>query len=194
MNGDPAHTGITHSRQKIGQYRFGGLIIDADAAFDGHIDGHRPDHRRRDLGGAYRVLHQDRAESAGLDAVRGAADVQIDLIIAARGDNRGGIGQFCGIGAAELGRQRVFDRVIIQQMRRPAAHQRRSRDHFCVQQALARDLTVQKPAMPVCPVHHRRDGKPCGGQMRHARRFRRFFRANEGLAATIAHLRSDECR
>ena len=69
------------ARQRI-ERRFRILVVDADAAF--HRDGnfHRPLHRGDAVGHQRRLRHQAGAEAAVLHAVRRAADIEIDLVIA----------------------------------------------------------------------------------------------------------------
>ena len=64
------------------------------------------------------------------------------------------------IAAAELQRQRMLGRIEIEMMRDIAVHERGRRDHFGVEAGAARDETEEEPAVPVGPVHHRRDAQP----------------------------------
>jgi hypothetical protein len=40
-----------------------------------------------------------------------------------------------------------------------AVHERRRRDHFGVQTRVSRDETEKESAMPIGPIHNRRDAK-----------------------------------
>jgi hypothetical protein len=48
---------------------------------------------------------------------------------------------------------------MVQQMQRVPPNQRRGRDHFGIQQHLIGQAAVKHPAMPIGPIHHRRDGQ-----------------------------------
>jgi len=65
--------------------------------------------------------------------------------------------ELLAIAAADLKRERMFDRVEIEMMRNVTMHESRRRDHFGVQPGAPRDEPEKIPAVPVGPVHHRRD-------------------------------------
>ncbi len=58
------------------------LPIDADAMLDSHRDPHRILHRLDAISDQRRLSHQTRAERAALHALRRAAAIEIDFIVA----------------------------------------------------------------------------------------------------------------
>ena len=144
-----------HGFEEGGQHLLGHLIVDSDAAFHRDFDRRGGDHRGDAVGHKRRTLHQHRAETARLDPVRRAADVQVDLVVSvAAGDPRG-LGQFRRVRPAKLQRHRMFGRVEAQQAVAVAMDHRGRCHHLGVKQRMARHLAMEVPAMPVRPVHHR---------------------------------------
>ena len=135
------------------------LRVDPDAAFDGHGDGHRARHRPNALADQRRLAHQAGAEAPALHAVRRAAAVQVDLIIAEVGADAGGLRKALRVSAAQLQRERMLERVEPQQSLARPEHHRVRRHHFGIEARAARQQAMEDPAMPVRPVHHRRDGE-----------------------------------
>ncbi len=138
---------------------FGILVVDAEPAFDGDRHAHRSLHRRDAIADQHRLRHQAGAEPALLHAVRRAADIEIDFVIAEIGANARGRGERRGVRSAELDRDRMLGRVIGEQPRAVAAQHRRGRDHFGVEQRAPRQQAVEEPAVPVGPLHHRGDAE-----------------------------------
>ena len=62
--------------------------------------------------------------------------------------------------AAELHRDRVLGRIEREQARAVAVQHRAGGDHLGVDQRAAREQAMEEPAVPVRPVHHRRDAEP----------------------------------
>ena len=135
------------------------LSVDADAGLDRdrHGDGgaHRPHARGHELG----LGHQTGAEARVLDPIRGAADVQVDLVVAACGARLGAAAELVRIGAAELQGKRVLRPIEAQEPLGLAEQDRPGRDHLGVEQRARRDQAQEVAAMPIGPVHHRRDGQ-----------------------------------
>ena len=75
------------------------LFVDAQAAFDGDRQRDRRLRSRDHLGHELRLAHQARGRTSRLHAVRGTADVKIDLTVAE-------VGGDCGCGR-DLGRLRA---------------------------------------------------------------------------------------
>ena len=65
----------------------------------------------------------------------------------------------CGIGAAELQRDRLLERIEAEQPLALPVDHGIGNDHLGIEQCASRELAVQEPAMPVRPVHHGRDGQ-----------------------------------
>ena len=85
-----------HRLQKGGKHLLWHLVIDADAAFHRHLrarDFRRLAHRGQTVADQRRIPHQHGPEAARLDAVGGAADVQVDLTVAMIGADPRGCGQ-----------------------------------------------------------------------------------------------------
>ena len=80
------------------------LLVDADAALDGDGHGDALLHGGDAGGDQLRLRHEAGAEAALLHAVGGAADVEVDLVVAETFTDRGGFGERGRIGAAELQR------------------------------------------------------------------------------------------
>jgi hypothetical protein len=139
------------------------LLVDADAAFHryrqsgGHCGLHRFDATRNQI----RRLHQAGAERARLHPVGRAPDIEIDLVIAEIGGDPHRFGQLGRIAAAQLQRDRMLDGIVAQQALAVAMDHRVGHDHLGIKQRMARQLAMEEPAMPVRPVHHRRDGNFC---------------------------------
>ena len=70
------------SRSTSSSACFGILVVDADAAFHRHRDRDRGLHRGDAIADQRRLRHQAGAEAALLHAIRRAADVEIDLVVA----------------------------------------------------------------------------------------------------------------
>ncbi len=143
-------------------------VVDADAAF--HRDRHparRPHcrHGRRD---PLRLGHQAGAEAAFLHPVRGTAAVEIDLVVTVFHGDGGGLRQRLGLAAAELQGQRMLARIKAQVAPGIAAQDRPGVDHLRVQPRMPRQQAQEIAAVPVGPVHHRRDGEAIGGKHGHA--------------------------
>ena len=73
--------GRNHRLRQRAQRHFRILIVDADAALDRHGNAHRALHCRNALGNQRGLRHQAGAEAALLDAIRRAADIEIDLVV-----------------------------------------------------------------------------------------------------------------
>src|SRR5690606_15401914 len=150
-----------------GEYRLGQaverflgvLIIHADPRLhrDGHCDLRL--HRGHAIAHQLRFLHQAGAERPRLHTVRRAADIQVDLAIAEiRADPRR-LRKLRRLAAAELKGDGTFGRIEAEQPPAVAVDDGVGNDHLRVKQRFPCELPVQEPAMPVRPVHHRRNGK-----------------------------------
>ena len=117
-------------------------------------------HRAQAIRDQPRPRHQAGAERRLLHAIAGAADVQVDLVVAECGADRGRLGERPGFGAAELQRDRMLRGIELEEVIAVALHDRQRDDHLGVEQDARRELAQEVPAVPVGPVHHRRDGEP----------------------------------
>ncbi len=143
------------------------LLVHPDAALDGgrHSDGCGDGGHA--LGHQIRLAHQAGAETAALHPVRRAADVQVDLDIAHVLANAGGLGQFGGIRAAELQGDGLLERIEPEQPLAIPMDHRPRRQHLGIEQRPTRQAAMERPAVPVGPVHHRRDAEPMALVFRH---------------------------
>ena len=148
------------------------LLVDADAAFDRDRDIDRSRHRRHAFADQRRLAHEARAEAAALYPVGRAAAVEIDLVVAKPGADRCGLGEPLGLRPAKLERDRMLGLIKADQPLARAEHDRVRRHHFGVEARAARKQPVERPAAPVGPVHHRRDGK-AGAVRAHGGSYRR---------------------
>ena len=160
MHPERVGAGRKDIRRERVQRHLGILVVDADAAFYRHRDLHRALHGGDAVGDQRRRLHQAGAERARLHAVGRAADIEVDLVIAERLADPRRLGELGRIGAAELQRDRMLLGVEAEQPVALAMDDRVGHHHFGVEQRAARQLAMEEAAMPVRPVHHRRDGKP----------------------------------
>ena len=151
------HTGASRRhdlRQELGQDLFRVLIVNPNTAFHRHFDIAGRAHRVDAIGHQPRPLHQDGPECARLHSVRGAAAIKVDLIIARRGPQPRRLRQLLRVRPAQLQCNRMFRRVVIQQMQRAATHQGGGGHHLGVKQGLAAEQTVEVAAVAVGPIHH----------------------------------------
>src|ERR1700737_3646775 len=135
------------------------LIVDADAAFDGDRNLHARLHGRDPTGDEARFPHETSAKTALLHAVRGTADVEINLIVAEIGCDLRALRKLFGLAAAELKRNWMLRRTEGKKPCAVAVDDRRRRDHFRIDARTAREQAMEKPAMPIGPFHHRSDGE-----------------------------------
>ena len=135
------------------------VVIESDPVLDGHRHRHGVAHRLDAIGDDRRLRHQARAEAAGLHALGRAAAIEIDLVVAPALAQLRARGELAGIAAAELQRERMLGRIEIEVMRDVAVRERAARDHLGVEPRVRRDQAQEEPAVPVGPVHHRRDAQ-----------------------------------
>src|SRR6266852_3090829 len=135
------------------------LVVDADAAFDGHRNPDRRLHGGDAIADEARLRHQTGAEPALLHAIGGAADIEIDLVVAEVGADARALRERRRVGAAELQRHRMLRRIEAEQARAIAAQHRARRDHLGIDQRAAREQAVEEPAVPVGPLHHGGDAE-----------------------------------
>ena len=132
----PFTTRADDLRQKLGQHLGGVLVIHADPAFDGHVHIHRAAHRRDGFRHQRRLLHQHRAKTARLHAIRRAADVQVDLVIPRLRPDPRRLCQLVRVRPAKLQGHGMLRGIMIQQMHRATAYQGRRGHHFGIKQRL----------------------------------------------------------
>ncbi len=110
MHDEGPATGGGYHRDEAGEERQLLAVVDADAAFDrdrhGGWDG--GDHGGDAGGDMLRLGHEAGAEAPTLNALRRAAAVEVDLVIAEVGADRGGAGELGRLAAAQLQRHRML--------------------------------------------------------------------------------------
>ena len=147
---------------KIAQEFVAVLVVNADAGFDRHRDGDHVAHRLDTVCHQLSIPHQARAEHAVLHAIGRAADVEVDLVVAARFCQLRALRQRGRIAAAQLqGNRMLF--LAIGQIVALAVNDCARGHHLGVKQRMAGELTQEVAAVSVRPVEHRRNGKTvCG--------------------------------
>ena len=138
------------------------LVVDADAALDGDRQTGARAHRRDTFADELGLGHEAGAEPPRLHAVRGATDIEVDLVITVvRADPRRGC-EFLRIAAAELKRERTLGRREPEHARAVAVEHRVGGDHLGIEEGPLGDEPQEIAAVAVGPLHHRRDGKAVG--------------------------------
>jgi len=150
-------SGLRHRPDEIAHERVILDGVEADAVLDRHRQRHRVTHRAHAVGDERGLGHQARAEAAGLHALGRAAAVQVDLVVAPALAEPRPVRKLRGIAAPQLKRERMLGRVEIEMARHVAMRERRRRDHLGVEARMPRDQPQEVAAVPVGPVHHRRD-------------------------------------
>ncbi len=135
------------------------LIVDTDPALDGDGDAHRALHGSDAIGDQCRFGHQARTEAAVLYPIRRASDIEIDLVVAEILADLRGCREIARIGPAELQRDRMFALVEAKQPHAIAVNDRARGQHLRIKQRTPRQQTMEDAAMPVRPVHHRRNAE-----------------------------------
>jgi hypothetical protein len=120
---------------------------------------HRGDQPRDQRG----LGHQARAEAAGAHALGRAAAIEVDLGVAPALAELGGVRERGRIAAAELQRDRMLGRIEVEVARHVAVRERGRGDHLGVEPRVRADLAVEVAAVPVGPLHHRRDAEAMRG-------------------------------
>ena len=115
-------------------------VVDADPTLDGDGNGsaHGRDHRRDAGRDEFRLAHQAGAEAATLDTFRRAAAVQVDLVIAVLGADRGCAGEVRWVAPAELQGYRVLRRTEPQMAHPVAVQDGAAVHHLGVEQRVRR--------------------------------------------------------
>src|SRR6185437_14427651 len=105
------------------------------------------------------LVHQAGAEPPRLHPVRGAAHVEVDLVVTRRCAEARRLRKLARIAAAQLQRHRMLLLAVLEQAQLAATHQRGAGHHLGVQPRMRRQQPVEIAAVPIGPVHHRRHGK-----------------------------------
>ena len=103
--------GCEHRAGEVVERNFGILLVDADPAFHRNGNGDRLLHRRDAFTDQRRRPHKAGAERARLHTVGRAADIEVDLAIAEAFADARSLRELFGVGAAELQRDRLLERI-----------------------------------------------------------------------------------
>ena len=159
MDDEGVGAGGFHGRSETGQRLLGVLLVNADPAFDGDRHLHGSFHRRYALGDELRLGHQAGAKPALLHPVGRAAGIEVDLAVAELLADACRARQRRRVTAAELQRDWLLGRIETKQPRAIAVQHRAGGQHLGIKQCPPRQEPMQITAMPVGPLHHRRDAK-----------------------------------
>ena len=164
MNDDMADTAFGNAADKCIKPGFGVHIIDADPAFDRHWPAFGSIlHGVQAIAHQFGLGHQAGTETPRLHTIRRAADIEVIFSIAVRGGKTHGLSQTRRITAAQLQGDGIITAIAMmatQQLLTVTVDDRIGSDHFRIQHRRRRQHAVEDTAMPVGPVHHRRDSKP----------------------------------
>jgi hypothetical protein len=111
-------------------------LINANAMLDRDRDRYDIDHGFDAIGYQLWLIHEACAEGTALDAIAGAAAVQIDFVVTPLLAQFGGKGQIVGVAAAQLQSHRVFFIVKAQVSLNAAMSQCTRGDHFGIKQGV----------------------------------------------------------
>ncbi len=159
MHDEHLDAGRKHRVRQSVQRLFGVLLVDAETALHGDRHAHGLAHRGDAIADQLRLGHQAGAEAAFLHAIRRAADIEIDFVIAEILADLRRCREIGRIAAAQLQRHRMLGLIEPKQQRPRAMDHRARGEHLGVKARAARQNAMEVPAMPVRPVHHRRNGK-----------------------------------
>ena len=157
MDDEHIAAGGSDGADEVADEGVGVIVIESDSVLDGHRHRYGVAHRLDAIGDDSRLRHQARAEAAGLHALGRAAAVEIDLVVTPALAELRARGELAWIAAAELQRERMLGRVEIEVVRNVAVLERAARDHLGVETRARRDQAQEVSAVPIGPVHHRRD-------------------------------------
>ncbi len=160
MNRESPAAGSGNLRDKGGERLVGIHLVDTDARLDGDRSLDSRDHRRHAVSHQVRLCHQAGAEAAALHPVAGAAEVQVDLIVAEVGAGARRHGEIRRLRTPELQRHRMLAGIEGQKALPVAVQDRSAGDHLGVEQRVSADATQEGPVVPVGPVHHGGNAEP----------------------------------
>ena len=135
------------------------LIVNADAAFhcDRNLDGLL--HRRDTLRNQLRLGHQAGAEVSTLHAIGRTADIHVDFVVAEVFADFRALREIARVRSAKLKCDGMLARIETEQPLAITVDDRAGGHHLGIEQCAARQQAMEDAAMPVSPVHHRRNGE-----------------------------------
>ena len=160
VHGEAADAHLGDAPDERLQVLVGAAAVDADAAFDGDREVDRPHHRRDTVRHQSGPRHQGSAEAATPHAGAGAADIEVDLVVAEGLADLGRAGEHARLRAAELQGERTFRLVEAEQPGTVAVQHRLRSDHLAVEKRPGGNQAQEVAPVPVGARHHRRDAQP----------------------------------
>ena len=135
------------------------LVIHTEPTFDRDRNRYRITHRVETVRDQQGLAHQAGAKAPGLHAIGRTADIEVDFVVAELLADACRLGQLVWVGTTDLQRQRMFQSIESKQALVIAMDQRRRSHHFGVKPRIRRQQAMEVAAVPISPVHHRRNGK-----------------------------------
>ncbi len=145
-------------------------IVEADAVFDRHGQPAGGPHGGHGVGHPIRVAHQADAEIAALHFVAGAADIEVDLVVAVVFGDAGAGGEGHGVIAPQLQGQGPLRGVKGEVAVGVPPQDRAGDDHLGVEQRAAAELPQEHAEVAVGALHHGCDAERRGGGAGHGRK------------------------
>ena len=159
MHDEGAAASLDHLPGKVCQQLVGILVVDADAGLHRHRNAHRVLHGRHRGCHQVRLGHEAGPKARPLHPVAGAADVEVDLVIARRRPGPRRHRQLLRHRTAQLQGDGVFGLMKGEKAISVAMDDGATGHHLAIEQRPARDQPQEIAAMPVGPIHHGGDGE-----------------------------------
>lgn len=147
--------GCPDGGDEMDEFLPGIALVDTDAALHRDRDAHGGAHGGNALGNQLRLGHQAGTKTPRLHAIRRTADVQVDFIVTPVLTNACRSGELAWIATAKLQCQRVLAAVEVEQAMALAVDERRTGQHFRVEQRTARQQPYEETEVAIGPLHHR---------------------------------------
>ena len=139
--------------------------VHTDAVLDRHRQVSRFAHGRHAVRHQGGLALQASAKGPTLHPRTRAAAVQVDLVVAPLLRQPSTARQIVWLTAAQLQCHRVLFLVEVKMPRHIAMQQRTCGHHLGVEQRAAGDEAMEEAAVPICPIHHRRDAQAPGRKL-----------------------------
>ncbi len=134
-------------------------IVYADAVLDGDGKACGSDHGGDCLGDPIGLEHQAGSKIAALNAIAGAADVEVDAVVAPGLGEAGAMGEATGVIAADLEDEGLFLGGEAEEPIEIAMDDRLGCNHFGVEHHPPTDLPRKEAEMPIGALHHGRNAE-----------------------------------
>ena len=176
MHDEDAAAPFVERPDKVANEAVRRVLVDADAVLHRHGLCGRRAHGGKALGNECGLEHKRRAKAPLLNALRGAAAVEVVFVVAVAFGDLNGLRKRFRVGAAELQRHGVLAGREAEKPIAVAVDDRARRHHLGVKARTLRELPVHEAAVSVRPVEHRRNRKAPVDGIRCARGARRCVR------------------